>query len=190
MKVPTNITALLACTAKANTNRPILEHVYLDRKDAGEPKLVATNGVCLAVVPLDGEFAEADTAGLVSPSAIKFLGKVKKWSAEDDARLNGNVSANGASVPRTLPGYEDGEENPYPSWRNVMPPKTEDVPEGGYRVSINASVLVMIAEAAKVGADKGADPIRVTLTFRNGHLAFLWETAHGTHGAAMPLPVR
>lgn len=101
--------------------------------DAEHGKLIATNGMAMAVIPVGLD--ESDESGHIPCDAFKQARKGAR--GEVSMLCNGNVTLpTGAILPR------DKSENP-PNWQAVMPHE----PKVNMRISLNAAMLAKLAEA-------------------------------------------
>ena len=107
MKLNNHQIELAAATQK--DVRFYLRAPVLDTTDEREPKLVATDGHILAVVPI--ELDDGDTAGPVYADALKASRKTK----EGTLLANGSLQIpGGAEFPRPENGH-------FPDWRRIIP---------------------------------------------------------------------
>ncbi len=129
------------CVSQDET-RHVLTQPYLDIRD-GEARMVATDGKCMAVVPVDVD--AADVAGHVPAESLKTARKV--WG-----KLTLNTLAVGeASV--SVGDYQwkrPVDMGKFPNWRNVIPSPENDRTET-LRVGINPELLSRVAEAIGAG---------------------------------------
>lgn len=123
--------------------RYVLTQPYLDIRD-GEARMVATDGRCMAVVPVDVD--ASDVSGHVPAESLKTARKV--WG-----KLTLNTLAVGeASV--SVGDYQwkrPVDMGKFPDWRNVIPNPEKDRTET-LRVGINPEYLARVAEA--IGTDR------------------------------------
>lgn len=158
MRLDTNFRLEKACAS--GPGRYSMESAFLDTEDEGAPKLVATDGRILAVVPLDPEeVEEGETSG---PVTVEALREARKPARRLPNGLGARIVANGGleigrpQEPVTLPRPEGGE---FPRWRAVVKDNS-----GGFRVAFNPRILLALAEA--IGSPNG-----LALTFAPGKKA-------------------
>lgn len=121
--------------------RYTLTQPYLDIRD-GEARIVATDGKCMAVVPVESE--PGDVSGHVPVESLKTARKV--WG-----RLAINTLAVGESAVSVGDyTWKKPELGQFPDWRNVIPNPEKDKTEI-LRVGINPEFLARVAEA--IGTD-------------------------------------
>lgn len=130
-----------ACTAR-DSGRYAMHGVSL-QEHGGKRVLAATDGRCLAVVPV--EDAEADTLGAIIPreafAEARKLDKRKPEGAE--LHVNGTVTAsNGATWAKV--------EGEFPRWSAVLP-GLERVPKAV--IAFNPDYLRALADALAGGAE-------------------------------------
>jgi hypothetical protein len=153
-----------------DSTRESLQNIFVSEKQA-----YATNGRCLAVVPT--RFEKADTAGWLTPSALKLARKAAPKSSDAiHIELNGS---------QTLP---DGTVMARPG-NDVKPPQLFDILKSArmnrkYKIGLNAGYLRDLAEA--LGSDEvvlefGAPDKPVQVTPLHGE--------EGTIGLIMPIRV-
>ena len=130
------------CVSQDET-RHVLTQPYRDIRD-GDAHVVATDGRCMAVVPVDVDANEV--AGHVPAESLKTASKV--W-----VKLSMNtlaVGANDVSVG-DYTWKRPVDMGQFPSWRGVIPTPENDKTET-LRVGINPEYLSRVAEA--IGAGK------------------------------------
>jgi len=122
--------------------RHVLTQPYLDIQD-GEGRMIATDGKCMAVVPVDVD--ANDVAGHVPAESLKTARKV--WG-----KLTLNTLAVGESAV-SVGDYQwkrPLDMGKFPNWRNVIPSPEKDRTEI-LRVGINPEFLSRVAEAIGAG---------------------------------------
>lgn len=118
-----------------------LSQPYLDIQD-GEAHVVATNGYCMAVVPVEVE--PGDVSGHVPVESLKTARKV--WG-----KLTLNTLAVGeSSVSAGDYTWKKPDIGTFPNWRLLIPSPEKDKTET-LRLGINPEFLQRVAEA--IGAD-------------------------------------
>lgn len=122
-------------------NRCVLTQPYLDIRD-GEAHVVATDGRCMAVVPVESQ--PGDVSGHVPVESLKTARKV--WG-----RLTLNTLAVGESAVSVGDHqWKRPELGTFPNWRQVIPSPEKDKTEI-LRLGINPEYLARVAEA--IGTD-------------------------------------
>jgi hypothetical protein len=128
-------TAKLEAIVSADKDRGAITHIYLDVEQADNPRLIATDGHVMAIVPVQ---ATVEEGGYVPVPALKAARKVK-GKGDGILALNGTASLpTGESWPR-----EDASLR-YPAWRQVLPGADRD---GSIKISLNADLLHRLAGA-------------------------------------------
>lgn len=116
--------------------RYVLAEPYLDLKDKGDPKVVATNGVSLVVMPVTVH--DDETEGVIPIPALKLSRTLGRKSGNEGTiwAINGTAKCvNDQTFPRA--------DVVYPNWREVLPEKRSE----GIRFSLDARELLKIADA-------------------------------------------
>lgn len=137
------------CAAKVDA-RYAMKNLYLETDGPNGPRLCATDGRTLAVVPV--ELEEGDEAGLVSVDALKIA---RQGAGHGKARIECNKSlrAWGKRGPLT---FERPSEGNFPDIRAPDLLSTEEAPKG-LKIRLNAKLLYNIAQAF------GADEVELTI---------------------------
>ena len=118
-------------------NRYVLTQPYLDIRD-GESHMVATDGKCMAIVPVDVD--AGDVSGHVPAESLKTARKV--WG-----KLTLNTLAVGeSSVSAGDYQWKKPDLGTFPNWRGVVPNPENDRTET-LRLGINPEFLARVAEA-------------------------------------------
>lgn len=122
--------------------RHVLTQPYLDIRD-GEAHVVATDGRCMAIVPVDVD--ANDVAGHVPAESLKTARKV--WGK---LTLNTLVVGESSVSVGDYQWKRPVDMGQYPNWRGVVPNPENDKTET-LRVGINPEFLSRVAEA--IGTD-------------------------------------
>lgn len=147
------------CAAKVDA-RYAMRNLYLETDGPNGPRLCATNGCTLAVVPV--ELEDGDEAGLVSVDALKIA---RQGAGHGKARIECNKSlrAWGKNGPLTFERPSDGN---FPDIRATDLLSTEEAPEG-LKICLNAKLLYNLARAL------GEDEIALTIPTDKGKPLFV-----------------
>lgn len=122
--------------------RYTLTQPYLDIRD-GEARMVATDGRCMAVVPVDVD--ASDVSGHVPVESFKTARK-KVWGKLTMTEL----SVGGSAVSVGDYTWKRPDLGTFPNWRGVIPSPEKDKTET-LRLGINPEYLARVAEA--IGTD-------------------------------------
>ena len=163
------------CAGK-NDTRFYLNNPYLD---AENKRLVATNGHCLAVVPV--ELSEGDTSGPVSADALKAA---RKTLAVFNPDLNGEAEL----VCNDQLEVTDGPTFPRPSFNgNKYPDIDAVVPDKKGRICVGVRVQYL-ADVAKAIADSKHGGVKLWIDPENSEtVSILLEGENGAYGVVMPM---
>lgn len=138
--------------ADANDVRAPIREVYLDMETASRPRLVATNGRIMAIVPVETE--DGDSEGFIKPEAFS-TGRKGTSGRMDTYGLSANreirvQTVKGTSIfPRTAHG--EGEIN-FPRWRRIAEKSVNDKKQKYYSVTLDAELLYRLSQA--IGSDE------------------------------------
>jgi hypothetical protein len=158
--------------------RPVIEEVFLDKENPNHPRLVATNGKIMAVVPV--HHAEDDAQGLIKAEAFRVgRSKTQKKLPGFTMKADGEVrvdTKDGAQVfPRT-----SSEDMKFPRWRSIfngiVNPKVKHV-----KVKIDAELLHRLADAI------GSDRVELTIPEDGEHCIMVRSLSRDAYGAIMPV---
>jgi hypothetical protein len=164
-------TAKLEAIVSADKYCGAITHVYLDVEQAENPRLIATDGHAMAVIPVQ---ATVEEGGYIPVPALKAARKVK-GKGDGILTLNGAASLpTGESWPR-----EDASLR-YPAWRQVLPGADRD---GSVKICLNADLLHRLAEAL------GSDAITLELIPAQP-LAPIRVTVAGSQNVGVIMPIR
>ena len=116
-----------------------IQHVLLD--DLAEPRLVATDGVALVVVPVETD--SEDKAGLIPATALRAARKINPEAEHLFLRVNGKVE-----IPEALTLF-DRPVGTFPLWREIVP-KNHTA-----RITLDINRLMSLAQALGATAKDG-----------------------------------
>ena len=122
----------LSC-AHPREYRRYIQHVSLDL-EGPDPLLVATDGHCLAVIPVETD--DGDTHGPIHIDAIKGARKTKAESIRANGDLNWDGEKGAGSMTRP-------DVARFPDWRRIV---RDDYPEKA-DIGIDAEILYRLARA-------------------------------------------
>ena len=165
------------CAGK-NDVRHYLNHPYLDTENK---RLIATDGHCLAVVPV--ELSEGDTSGPVSADALKAARKTITGISRVPYRTEAEIVCNGGLEVTDGPTFPrpDLDGSKYPDIERITPDK-----EGRICFGVKAQYL---ADVAKAIANSKYGGVTLWIDPKDPTAAILLEGENDAYGVVMPMRI-
>ncbi len=158
-----------------DTTRNAITCAYLDTKDE-TPRLIATNGVAMAVIKVE---AEKDEQGNVPIAAIIDARKLNKRATDSTISLNGDCKLdNGATYKR--------QDSQFPDWRKIGTSGDKK-----FRVAFTAKLLHELADS--LGSRDGVVSVEFFGDLKGPMKVYAWDASGADHenfGLLMPCTER
>ncbi len=159
------------CAGKSDV-RDYLNNPYLDTENK---RLIATNGHCVAVVPV--ELSEGDTSGPVSAEALKAARKTLSQLREAEIVCNSGLEV------RTGPAF------PRPNCDLKLPDIDRITPDKKGRICVGVRAQYL-ADVAKAIANQKYGGVALWIDPENSETAsILLEGENGAYGVVMPMRI-